>query len=99
MKFLVSRYNPDSDSDPYMQEFDVDVTRGMMLRDALLEIKRLDELGDVARLRGESSQAEELLRRSLEIQKRAQRAGEPPTHVASDQGHIRIGRHGERLAQ
>ena len=28
----------------------------------------LDELGDVARLRGEASQAEEILRRSLEIQ-------------------------------
>ena len=43
MKFLVSRYNPELDSDPYMQEFDIEVSRGMMLRDALLEIKRQDE--------------------------------------------------------
>ncbi|MEE4662256.1 MAG: 2Fe-2S iron-sulfur cluster-binding protein, partial [Halieaceae bacterium] len=43
MKFIVSRYNPDTDSEPYMQEFEVAVERGMMLRDALLEIKRQDE--------------------------------------------------------
>ena len=43
MKFLVSRFNPENDSAPYIQEFEVEVTRGMMLRDALLEIKRQDE--------------------------------------------------------
>ena len=43
MKFLVSRYNPDSDAAPYMQAFEVEVPRGMMLRDALLDIKRQDE--------------------------------------------------------
>lgn len=43
MKFLVYRYNPDVDTAPRMQEYDVEVTRGMMLRDALMEIKRQDE--------------------------------------------------------
>jgi succinate dehydrogenase / fumarate reductase iron-sulfur subunit len=43
MKFRISRYNPDVDSEPYMQEFDIEVSRGMMLRDALLEVKRQDE--------------------------------------------------------
>ena len=38
MKFLVSRFNPESDSTPYIQEFEVASTRGMMLRDALLDI-------------------------------------------------------------
>ena len=38
MKFLVSRYNPDRDSDPYMQEFEVEVPRidESTLRDSLL---------------------------------------------------------------
>ena len=44
MKFLVSRYNPDSDAAPHMQAFEVEVPRGMMLRDALLDIKRQDEV-------------------------------------------------------
>ena len=43
MKFNVYRYNPDVDRKPRMQEFEVEVTRGMMLRDALLEVKRQDE--------------------------------------------------------
>ena len=43
MRFIVYRYNPDVDSAPRMQAFDIEVARGMMLRDALLEIKRLDE--------------------------------------------------------
>ncbi|AKH19669.1 succinate dehydrogenase iron-sulfur subunit [Sedimenticola thiotaurini] len=43
MKFIVYRYNPDVDTAPHMQEYDVEVTRGMMLRDALMEIKRQDE--------------------------------------------------------
>lgn len=43
MKFLVYRFNPDVDTAPQMQEYDVEATRGMMLRDALMEIKRQDE--------------------------------------------------------
>jgi succinate dehydrogenase / fumarate reductase iron-sulfur subunit len=43
MKFFVYRYNPDVDTAPHMQEYDVEVSRGMMLRDALMEIKRQDE--------------------------------------------------------
>ncbi|MCW8943248.1 MAG: succinate dehydrogenase iron-sulfur subunit [Sedimenticola sp.] len=43
MKFFVYRYNPDVDTAPHMQEYDVEVTRGMMLRDALMEIQRQDE--------------------------------------------------------
>ncbi|PKM45162.1 MAG: succinate dehydrogenase iron-sulfur subunit [Gammaproteobacteria bacterium HGW-Gammaproteobacteria-1] len=40
MKFLVHRYNPDTDAAPYMQPFELhDVRPGMMLRDALLELK------------------------------------------------------------
>ncbi|MES9900110.1 MAG: succinate dehydrogenase iron-sulfur subunit [Sedimenticola sp.] len=43
MKFIIYRYNPDVDTAPRMQEFEVEATQGMMLRDALLEIKRQDE--------------------------------------------------------
>ena len=43
MKFRVFRFNPEVDTEPRMQEYEVDVRRGMMLRDALLEIQRLDE--------------------------------------------------------
>lgn len=43
MKFVIYRYNPDLDTAPRMQEYDVVATRGMMLRDALLDIKRQDE--------------------------------------------------------
>ena len=43
MKFIVFRFNPDTDSKPRMQEYEVETHRGMMLRDALLEIKRQDE--------------------------------------------------------
>jgi succinate dehydrogenase / fumarate reductase iron-sulfur subunit len=43
MKFIVFRYNPDVDSTPRMEEFDIEVSRGMMVRDALMEIKRQDE--------------------------------------------------------
>ncbi|MET0106296.1 MAG: succinate dehydrogenase iron-sulfur subunit [Sedimenticola sp.] len=43
MKFIVFRYNPDVDSTPRMVEYEVEATRGMMLRDALLEIKGQDE--------------------------------------------------------
>ncbi len=43
MRFSVYRYNPETDNDPYMQEYEVDVHVGMMLRDALLKIKEQDE--------------------------------------------------------
>jgi succinate dehydrogenase / fumarate reductase iron-sulfur subunit len=43
MQFLISRYNPETDDKPHMQAFEVEVQRGMMLRDALLDIKRQDE--------------------------------------------------------
>ncbi|MES9902971.1 MAG: succinate dehydrogenase iron-sulfur subunit [Sedimenticola sp.] len=43
MKFIIYRYNPDIDTSPHMQEYEVELTQGMMLRDALLEIKRQDE--------------------------------------------------------
>ncbi|MEL6710857.1 MAG: succinate dehydrogenase iron-sulfur subunit [Pseudomonadota bacterium] len=42
MQFLISRYNPETDDKPHMQAFEVEVERGMMLRDALLDIKRQD---------------------------------------------------------
>ncbi|BAO43797.1 succinate dehydrogenase iron-sulfur subunit [Thiolapillus brandeum] len=43
MRFEVYRYNPDTDAKPRMQAFDVEVERGMMLRDVLLQIKAMDE--------------------------------------------------------
>ncbi|MEN8174519.1 MAG: succinate dehydrogenase iron-sulfur subunit [Pseudomonadota bacterium] len=43
MKFRVYRYDPDADKKPYVEAFDVEVRPGMMLRDALLDIKRQDE--------------------------------------------------------
>ena len=45
MRFLVYRYNPDSDKKPYMQEYTLsDIEPGMMLLDALLLIKsKLDD--------------------------------------------------------
>jgi succinate dehydrogenase / fumarate reductase iron-sulfur subunit len=43
MKISVYRYNPDVDKRPRMQTFEVEPVLGMMLRDALLEIKKQDE--------------------------------------------------------
>ncbi len=43
MKFRIYRYNPDTDKAPYMQDYEVEVTSDMMLRDALLAIKDEDE--------------------------------------------------------
>jgi len=43
MRFLIYRYNPEVDGKPYMKEYRLDVGRGMMLRDALLKIKEMDE--------------------------------------------------------
>lgn len=42
MKIKVYRYNPETDSEPYMESFDVEAHKGMMLRDALLIIKEKD---------------------------------------------------------
>ena len=43
MKFRIYRYNPDTDTEPYMQAFEVETHRGMMLREALLQVKEQDE--------------------------------------------------------
>jgi succinate dehydrogenase / fumarate reductase iron-sulfur subunit len=43
MKLRVYRYNPDMDARPRMQAFEVEAAPGMMLREALLEIKKQDE--------------------------------------------------------
>jgi succinate dehydrogenase / fumarate reductase iron-sulfur subunit len=43
MKFSVYRYNPDTDAQPRMQDYEIETERGMMLRDALLAIKQQDE--------------------------------------------------------
>lgn len=46
MKFSIYRYNPDVDSKPYMQDYDLDISqlKGVMLLDALKAIKdTLDE--------------------------------------------------------
>ncbi len=43
MKFLIQRFNPETDKKPYMQKYEVDVTPGMMLLDALKKIKEKDE--------------------------------------------------------
>ncbi|ALP53017.1 succinate dehydrogenase [Candidatus Tenderia electrophaga] len=43
MRFSIYRYNPETDDKPYMQVFEVETHPGMMLRDALIEIKAQDE--------------------------------------------------------
>lgn len=45
MKFSIYRYNPDVDSKPYMQDYELDVTKlnGVMLLDALCAIKDLHD--------------------------------------------------------
>jgi len=44
MRFKIQRYNPESDKKPYLQEFVLeDIEPGMMLRDALIRIKAMDE--------------------------------------------------------
>ena len=44
MKFRVYRYNPDTDHKPRMEDYEIRALPGMMLREALLEIKRQDEI-------------------------------------------------------
>ncbi len=43
MKFRVFRFNPETDSAPRMQPFEIEISRGMMLRDALLAVQDQDE--------------------------------------------------------
>ncbi len=43
MRFSIYRYNPETDDQPYHKEYEVDVSPGMMLRDALLKIQAEDE--------------------------------------------------------
>jgi len=43
MKFRVYRFNPEQDAKPRIQEYEIATRRGMMLRDALMEVQRQDE--------------------------------------------------------
>ena len=43
MEFRIWRFDPERDKEPRMEVHEVEVARGMMLRDVLLEIKRRDE--------------------------------------------------------
>jgi succinate dehydrogenase / fumarate reductase iron-sulfur subunit len=43
MRFRVYRYHPEQDAGPFMQDFELEVRPGMMLRDALIELKARDE--------------------------------------------------------
>jgi succinate dehydrogenase / fumarate reductase iron-sulfur subunit len=44
MKFSIYRFNPDVDKEPYMQDYDIDLTPNTrMLLDALIQIKELDD--------------------------------------------------------
>lgn len=44
MQFRIQRYNPEVDSKPYLQDYQLDeIEPGMMLRDALLKLKEQDE--------------------------------------------------------
>ncbi|MCF6218869.1 MAG: succinate dehydrogenase iron-sulfur subunit [Gammaproteobacteria bacterium] len=43
MRFLIQRFNPETDKKPYMQEYEIAVTADMMLLDAFKLIKEQDE--------------------------------------------------------
>ncbi len=43
MRFLIQRFNPETDKKPYMQEYEISVTPDMMLLDAFKLIKVQDE--------------------------------------------------------
>lgn len=44
MKFSIYRFNPDTDKDPYMQDYDIELASDTrMLLDAILQIKQLDD--------------------------------------------------------
>jgi succinate dehydrogenase / fumarate reductase iron-sulfur subunit len=56
MKFSIYRFNPDTDKQPYMQDFELSedgLDREMMLLDALLELKAQDETLSFRRSCGE----------------------------------------------
>lgn len=42
MKFSISRYNPDQDEKPYLQDYEIDILPSDMLLDVLLRIKEQD---------------------------------------------------------
>lgn len=43
MKFRISRYNPENDKAPFMQDYEIDLVAGdNMLLDVLLRLKRQD---------------------------------------------------------
>ncbi len=50
MRFSIYRYNPETDSKPYMQDFELDIVpEGKMLLDAILMLKEQDETLSVRR--------------------------------------------------
>ncbi len=50
MRFSIYRYNPETDSKPHMQDYELDVDAGnMMLLDAILLLKAQDETLSVRR--------------------------------------------------
>ncbi|MEQ1668976.1 MAG: 2Fe-2S iron-sulfur cluster-binding protein, partial [Sulfuriferula sp.] len=50
MRFSIYRYNPETDSQPYMQDYTLDIApEGKMLLDAILLIKEQDESLSVRR--------------------------------------------------
>ncbi|ACL72565.1 succinate dehydrogenase iron-sulfur subunit [Thioalkalivibrio sulfidiphilus] len=56
MRFSIYRFNPETDAEPYMQDFelpDAQVEPGMMLLEALLRLKRQDETLSFRRSCGE----------------------------------------------
>ncbi|MEK6748119.1 MAG: succinate dehydrogenase iron-sulfur subunit [Pseudomonadota bacterium] len=53
MRFSVYRYNPEVEGAPRMQDFDIEVTPGMMVLDALTEMKAQDETLSFRRSCGE----------------------------------------------
>ncbi|MHB1592229.1 MAG: 2Fe-2S iron-sulfur cluster-binding protein, partial [Sulfuricella sp.] len=50
MRFSIYRYNPETDSKPHMQDYELDIDAGnMMLLDAILLLKAQDETLSVRR--------------------------------------------------
>ena len=44
MKFSIYRFNPDTDKEPYMQDYEIELTPDTrMLLDALIQIKEMDD--------------------------------------------------------
>jgi len=53
MRFSIYRYNPETDQEPYMQDFQLETSPGMMLLDALERLKTMDETLSFRRSCGE----------------------------------------------